>query len=315
VLYRTNAQSRLIEDTLRRAEIPYHIVGNIRFYERKEIKDALAYLKVIVNPHDDVSLRRIINSPPRGIGPRSIDKAAGTAEPEERGGTLFGPTGSPADERPSLWTRLNAGCAEGRLTGRALEKMRKFTDLIRRMRENADGADIGRVVEGVISRTGYLGKLRDENTDEAEDRIDNLMELVAAADDYQQAADRPTLADFVNRQSLLSEADEGDGPSDARVWLMTLHAAKGLEFPTVVIAGVEEQLLPHKRSLDTREGLEEERRLFYVGITRAMDRLVITTAEFRRRWGGDAYPESRFLDEIDPDNAWEDDDTPDDQRP
>ena len=315
VLYRTNAQSRLIEDTLRRAEIPYHIVGNIRFYERKEIKDALAYLKVIVNPHDDVSLRRIINSPPRGIGPRSIHKAAGTAEPEERGATLFGPTGSPADERASLWTRLNAGCAEGRLTGRALEKMRKFTDLIRRMRENADGADIGRVVEGVISRTGYLGKLRDENTDEAEDRIDNLMELVAAADDYQQAADRPTLADFVNRQSLLSEADEGDGPSDAHVWLMTLHAAKGLEFPTVVIAGVEEQLLPHKRSLDTREGLEEERRLFYVGITRAMDRLVITTAEFRRRWGGDAYPESRFLDEIDPDNAWEDDDTPDDQRP
>ena len=141
------------------------------------------------------------------------------------------------------------------------------------------------------------------------------MELVAAADDYEEAAEEPTLADFVNRQSLLSEADEGDGPSDARVWLMTLHAAKGLEFPTVVIAGVEEGLLPHSRSLDTREGVEEERRLFYVGVTRAMDRLVITTAGFRRRSGGNLSPESRFLDEIGLDNPWTDEDTPDDQIP
>ena len=198
---------------------------------------------MIVHPHDDVSLRRIINSPPRGIGPRSIDKAAGTAGPHEPGATLFGPAAALAAEPPSLWTRLNAGCAEGRLAGSALGKMRKFIDLIRRMRDNADGADIGRIVEGAISRTGYLGKLHNENTDEAEDRIDNLMELVAAAGDYQHAAERPTLADFVNRQSLLSEADEGDGPSDAQVWLMTLHAAKGLEFPAVVIAGVEEGLL------------------------------------------------------------------------
>ncbi len=123
------------------------------------------------------------------------------------------------------------------------------------------------------------------------------MELVAAADDYEETAEEPSLADFVNRQSLLSEADEGDGPSDARAWMMTLHAAKGLEFPTVVIAGLEEGLLPHSRSLDTLSGIEEERRLFYVGMTRAMDRLVITTADFRRR-GGNGRRESRFLDEI-----------------
>ena len=313
VLYRTNAQSRLIEDALRRAEIPYHIVGNIRFYERKEIKDTLAYLKVIVNPHDDVSLRRIINSPPRGIGPRTIDKAAGGAPGEAPAGTLFtsarGETGEPA----SLWTRLNDGCAERRLAGRALKKMQEFIGLIEKMRRKAAGATIGKTVEETISHTGYLRVPRDDNASEAEDRIENLMELVAAADDYEDAAEQPTLADFVNRQSLLSEADEGDGPSDARVWMMTLHAAKGLEFPTVAIAGLEEGLLPHNRSLETRAGVEEERRLFYVGITRAMDRLVITTAKFRRRYGGSLSPESRFLDEIDSNNPEKDDPTPDDQ--
>ena len=312
VLYRTNGQSRLIEDALRRAEIPYHIVGNIRFYERKEIKDALAYLKVIVNPHDDVSLRRIINSPPRGIGPRSIDKAAGPPALEAPAGTLFAPAQAEAGDGASLWTRLNAGCAERRLTGRALARMQAFIDLIDTLRGNAANAAIGRTVETTIGHTGYLKVQRDGDAGEAEDRIDNLMELVAAADDYEHAAEQPTLADFVNRQSLLSEADEGDGPSDARVWLMTLHAAKGLEFPTVVIAGVEEGLLPHSRSTDTREGVEEERRLFYVGVTRAIDRLVITTAGFRRRSGGSLSPESRFLDEIGLDDPW-DPDTPDDQ--
>ena len=315
VLYRTNAQSRLIEDALRRAEIPYHIVGNIRFYERKEIKDTLAYLKVIVNPHDDVSLRRIINSPPRGIGPRTIDKAAGRAPREAPAGTLFTPARGEAGEPASLWTRLNDGCAERRLAGRALKKMQEFINLIEKMRRKAAGASIGKTVEETIGHTGYLKVPRDDNASKAEDRIENLMELVAAADDYEHAAEQPTLADFVNRQSLLSEADEGDGPSDARVWMMTLHAAKGLEFPTVVITGVEEGLLPHSRSLDTREGVEEERRLFYVGVTRAMDRLVITTAESRKR-GNDArtLPESRFLDEIGLDDTWNDD-TPDDQIP
>ena len=303
VLYRTNAQSRLIEDALRRAEIPYHIVGNIRFYERKEIKDALAYLKVIVNPHDDVSLGRIINSPPRGIGPRSIERAAGDAPGESAPATLFAPAPAerveePDDKSSSLWTRLRHGCAKRRLTGGALAKMQGFIDLIDRMRTAARGSAIARTVEQAIAQTGYLKVAEEENTAEAEDRVENLMELVAAADDYEEAAEEPSLADFINRQSLLSEADEGDGPDDARVWMMTLHAAKGLEFPTVVIAGLEEGLLPHSRSVETRTGIEEERRLFYVGITRAMDRLVITTAEFRRRGGGKASAESRFLDEI-----------------
>ena len=303
VLYRTNAQSRLIEDALRRAEIPYHIVGNIRFYERKEIKDALAYLKVIVNPHDDVSLRRIINSPPRGIGPRSIERAAGDAPGETAPATLFAPAAAETEEEPddkssSLWTRLRHGCAKRRLTGGALVKMQGFIDLIDRMRAAARGSAIARTVEQTIARTGYLKVAEEDNTAEAEDRVENLMELVAAADDYEETAEDPSLADFINRQSLLSEADEGDGPDDARVWMMTLHAAKGLEFPTVVIAGLEEGLLPHSRSVETRTGIEEERRLFYVGITRAMDRLVMTTAEFRRRGGGKVSPESRFLDEI-----------------
>ena len=315
VLYRTNAQSRLVEDLLRRAEIPYHIVGNIRFYERREIKDALAYLKVIVNPHDDVSLRRIINAPPRGIGPRSIDKAAGAAPPQERGETLFTQAEGDAGGT-SLWSRLNEGCATGRLTGRALDKMQTFLGLVDTMRTNAGSEDVARTVHDAIGRSGYLRKLENENSDESVDRIENLMELVAAADDYQEAAERPTLADFVNRQSLLSEADEGDGPNDAQVWLMTLHAAKGLEFPTVAIAGVEEGLLPHQRSLDgDAAALEEERRLFYVGITRAMDRLVVTTAEQRRQWGSiRSLPESRFLEEAGLVEPWEED-TPDDQIP
>ena len=304
VLYRTNAQSRLIEDALRRAEIPYHIVGNIRFFERKEIKDALAYLKVIVNPHDDISLRRIINSPPRGIGPRSIDRASGKGPGETPTGTLFGPPAADGDEQPdgteSLWARLRDGCAKRKLTGTALTKMQGFIEIIDRMRAGARGAAISQTVEATIGHTGYLNIPEDENKREAEDRIDNLMELVAAADDYEETADEPSLADFINRQSLLSEADEGDGPSDARVWMMTLHAAKGLEFPTVVIAGLEEGLLPHSRSVETLSGIEEERRLFYVGITRAMDRLVTTTAVFRRRGGGKSNPESRFLDEIEP---------------
>ena len=298
VLYRTNAQSRLIEDALRRAEIPYHIVGNIRFYERKEIKDALAYLKVIVNPHDDISLRRIINSPPRGIGPRSIEKAADETPSNTGTGTLFGPEPSTEGEKASLWTRLKRGCAKRQLKGAALAKMAAFIDVIDKMRARARAGAIGRTVEETISQTGYLRVPNEENAAEAQDRVENLMELVAAADDYEEASEDPSLADFINRQSLLSEADEGDGPSDARVWMMTLHAAKGLEFPTVVIAGLEEGLLPHKRSVDTRKGIEEERRLFYVGITRAMDQLMITTAVFRRQSGGHQNPESRFLDEI-----------------
>jgi DNA helicase-2/ATP-dependent DNA helicase PcrA len=311
VLYRTNAQSRLVEDALRRSEIPYHIVGNIRFYERREIKDALAYLKVVINPHDEVSLRRIINSPARGIGPRTVDKAAGPGPAEETAGTLFDAAGDAG--RRSLWTRLNEGCARGRLQGRALEKMQAFLRLIRTMRDETAEVPVGDAVESAINRTGYLKTLRDENSTEAADRIDNLMELVSAAEDYQQGAETPTLADFVNRQSLLSEVDEGDGPNDARVWLMTLHAAKGLEFPTVIIAGLEEGLLPHSRNVETESGIEEERRLFYVGMTRAMDRLVITSAQRRRRHRGAVSVESRFLDEVGLENRWGD--VPDDQLP
>ena len=298
VLYRTNGQSRLIEDALRRSEIPYHIVGNIRFYERKEIKDALAYLKVIVNPHDDVSLRRIINSPPRGIGPKSIERASGDAPSGGGSRSLFDGAGDEAGDRRSLWNRLRKGCAARRLSGAALRKMVAFVELIEKMRDGARGAGIAKTVEATIGETGYLQTQENERSAELEDRIDNLMELVAAAEDYEETAEAPSLADFINRQSLLSEADEGDGPSDARVWLMTLHAAKGLEFPTVVIAGVEEGLLPHSRSVETLAGIEEERRLFYVGITRAMDRLLVTTARYRRRGGNRSNRESRFLDEI-----------------
>jgi len=343
VLYRTNAQSRVLEDALRRENLPYRIIGGVRFYERKEIKDALAYLKLLLNPHDDVSLRRVINTPARGIGKGVIDaleqarqellSAASSQHPvasrkdtdtgdadqdnhaldfdsppasPEPAGRPFGEGGSPEsrlpsreDGRASLWTALNHGLDEKRFPARAAASLGAFRDLLLSLTEMSRREPASAAIAKVLDQSGYLQDLREERSEEAEGRIENLAELVSAAREYEGREAEPSLTAFVDRLSLLSEADESEGAEDARVLLMTLHAAKGLEFPAVIIAGLEEGLFPHSRSADEDETLEEERRLCYVGMTRARRQLVLTSAGRRRVFGEYRATEpSRFLSEI-----------------
>ena len=310
VLYRTNAQSRVIEDAMRREGIPYRIIGSVRFYERKEIKDALSYLKLLLNPDDDVSLRRVINVPARGIGKGVMDALAAFVPdtyPGDRAQASL-PLGG-ARAANSLWAKLRAGLDAGAFTGRAASSLRAFRGLIEGLSEVARTEPVSIVLGKVLDRTGYLNELREEKTPEAEGRIDNLMELVSAAKEYEarnangngDGGGGASLGGFVDQLSLLSDADESEGAADARVLMMTLHSAKGLEFPVVVLAGMEENLFPHSRSSDDQAELEEERRLCYVGMTRARRRLLLTGAG-RRRWYGEyrAQAPSRFLNEIPP---------------
>lgn len=291
VLYRTNAQSRVIEDALRREGISYRIIGGVRFYERKEIKDTLAYLKLLINPDDDVSLRRVINVPARGIGKGVMD-ALDQAPPV----LLMGETGRSSH---SLWSRMVGGLEQGEFSGRAASSLRAFRDLMLSLGEIARQDPVSMAIGKVLDRSGYLQALREERSEEAQARIENLMELVSAAKEYEGRDPEATLGGFVDRLSLLSDVDESEGAPDARVLMMTMHAAKGLEFPLVVIAGLEEGLFPHSRSANDDAELEEERRLCYVGMTRARRKLVLTCAS-RRRWYGDyrnAEP-SRFISEV-----------------
>jgi DNA helicase-2/ATP-dependent DNA helicase PcrA len=303
VLYRTNAQSRAIEDSLMREAIPYKIIGGVRFYERKEIKDALAFLKLIINPHDDVSLRRVINVPARGIGKGVMDSLQAIDPDAVRAGAppLLAAGLQEISSARSLWARLVYGVDEGMLAPRAVASLRAFRDLVVNLSEVARHEPVSIALGKTLDQTGYLKALRDENSEEANERLENLMELVSAAREYELREPEPSLGGFVDRLSLLSEADEESGTRDARVWLMTMHAAKGLEFPLVVIAGLEEGLFPHSRSSDDEEEIEEERRLCYVGMTRAQSQLVLTSAARRRVFGEYQSTEpSRFLDEIPP---------------
>ena len=303
VLYRTNAQSRAIEDALTREVISYRIVGNVRFYERKEIKDALCYLKLILNPHDDVSLRRVINVPARGIG-KGVMEALDRVEPGAPDAVGHAPLFSDVDAEPppptvSLWARLGRAVDENLLPTRGHTALTRFRELITSLTAMAKNEAGSVALAKMLDQTGYITALREAGTEEAENRLGNLQELVSAARDYEVREADATLAGFVDRLSLLSETDEEDGARDARVWLMTLHAAKGLEFPLVVIAGMEEGLFPHARSADDEEELEEERRLCYVGMTRAQSRLVLTSATSRRVFGEyQASEPSRFLAEV-----------------
>jgi len=299
VLYRTNAQSRAIEDGLTREGLPYKMVGGVRFYERKEIKDTLAYLRLIINPHDDVSLRRVVNVPARGIGRgvmESLEAIEVTAESETpllaAAGLHDGPTGS-------LWAKLTYALDERRLPPRALASLAAFRDLLRKLAEIAARETVGETVSRVLDSTGYLEHLREDRSEESEGRVENLMELVSAAREFEQRERDASLAGFVDRLSLLSDVDEEQGARNARIWLMTLHAAKGLEFPVVIMAGMEEGLFPHSRSVNEEAELEEERRLCYVGMTRARRRLVLTSAARRRVYGEYTASEpSRFVREI-----------------
>jgi len=284
VLFRMNAQSRLLEEGLLRYRLPYVVVGGVGFYARREVKDLLAYLRVIQNPGDAIALRRIVNVPPRGIGDRTIGEIERAAR----------------ERRVSFWEALGLLVDEASLPGRALLPLRRFRELLEQLRSEAAALGLRRLLERVLETTGYSAALAAEDSQESEDRLENLAELLSAAADYEARESSPSLAGFLDRAALLSDADQVK--DDAPVTLMTLHAAKGLEFETIFLVGMEEGLLPHSRSLASSEGLEEERRLAYVGMTRAMERLYLSWAQSRQVFGQRRLSEkSRFLEEIDTD--------------
>jgi DNA helicase-2/ATP-dependent DNA helicase PcrA len=299
VLYRTNAQSRTIEDALMREGLAYKVVGGVRFYERREIKDALAYLKLVINPHDDVSLRRVINVPARGIG-KGVMEAVENIEPSAADDLPLLAAGlQPTLAANSLWARIVRGLEDKTFGGRAAASLAVFRDLIVTLTEIARQDSVSIAIGKMLDRSGYLQDLREDQSEDSEGRIENLAELVSAAREYESREPEPSLNGFVDRLSLLSDADEEEGARDARIWLMTLHSAKGLEFPMVILAGLEEGLFPHSRSSEDVEELEEERRLCYVGMTRARQRLILTGAARRRIFGEYQSSEpSRFVDEV-----------------
>ena len=301
VLYRTNAQSRAIEDALMREGIAYRIIGGVRFYERKEVKDALAYLRLLMNPHDDVSFRRVVNVPARGVGKSVMDLLDTVAVNDDDAALmpLLASGLQPQVSPRSLWARLLLAVDQRLAQPRALAALKTFRDLLISLTADIAGASVASSITTMLERTGYLQSLRDERSEEAEARIENLMELVSAAGEYESRESDASLGGFVDRLSLLSEADEAEGAKEAQVWLMSMHAAKGLEFPTVIVAGMEEGLFPHSRSAEDEEEVEEERRLCYVCLTRARERLILTGASRRRIFGDyQTSQPSRFLDEI-----------------
>ena len=286
VFYRTNAQSRVFEEVFIRAGLPYRVVGGVRFYERREVRDLLAYLRLIANGRDEVSLRRVLNVPKRGIGDRAQEYVAGYAQSMRI--TFAEATGRP-QEVPGLPVRA----------GRAIKA---FNELIGELRVAAEaGTAVGDIVEAVLDRTGYVAELRASADLQDEGRIENLTELVAVAREFDAQNPDGRLGDFLEQVALVADADQiPEGPDHGgTVTLMTLHSAKGLEFPVVFLTGMEENVFPHERSIGDDAELEEERRLAYVGITRARERLYLTRAVARAWWGRPAYhKESRFLAEI-----------------
>lgn len=296
IFYRTNAQSRSIEDVLVRVGLPYKVVGGTRFYERKEIKDALAYLRVLVNPDDDVNLRRILNEPKRGIGDRAEGAVASLAQ---RDRISFMAAARRADEAPGMATR-------------SVNAVLGFVKLLDDLAEVASGSGAAAALEAVLEQTGYLAGLRSSTDPQDESRVENLAELVAVVREYERDNPEGSLGAFLEQVSLVADADQiPDAPGadiDAAVaeakrlgvvTLMTLHTAKGLEFPVVFLTGMEHGLFPHQRSATDPKELAEERRLAYVGLTRARKRLYLTRSEVRSMWGQSQYnPASQFIEEI-----------------
>jgi DNA helicase-2/ATP-dependent DNA helicase PcrA len=303
VFYRTNAQSRSLEEILMRVGLPYKVVGGTRFYERKEIKDALSYLRSIVNPDDDINVRRIVNEPKRGIGDRAEGAAAALAERER---ISFMAALRRAEEAPGMATR-------------SLNAVKAFVQLMDDLASVAESAGAATVLEAVLEQSGYLAGLRSSQDPQDESRVENLAELVAVVREFERDNPDAGLPEFLEHVSLVADADQipnrpaGEGGPSAEqiaaevaearaqgvVTLMTLHTAKGLEFPVVFLTGMEHGLFPHQRSLTDEKEMEEERRLAYVGLTRARERLYLTRSEFRSMWGQSQYnPASPFLDEI-----------------
>ncbi len=282
VLYRTNAQSRVLEEELMKSRVPYKIVGGLKFYERKEIKDILAYLKVLANPADSVALRRIINVPKRGLGEASLEKVLAFA----------------ADRGITGLEALNRLQEIPGLTARATKPMEGFRKLMDALRQKLGQISLTQLVDDILEKTGYLAELQEENTIEAQTRIENLQEFRTVTADFDKNSEDPSLEYFLAGISLVSDLDTYEESSDAVV-LMTLHSAKGLEFPVVFLVGMEEGVFPHARSQLDQVELEEERRLCYVGITRAREKLYLTNAWQRTMFGRSSNnPPSRFLEEI-----------------
>ncbi|GAB2861355.1 DNA helicase PcrA [Streptomyces deserti] len=290
VFYRTNAQSRVFEEVFIRVGLPYKVVGGVRFYERKEVRDVLAYLRVLANPEDSVPLRRILNVPKRGIGDRAEAMIDALAQREK---ISF----------PQALRRVDEAYG---MAARSANAVKRFNTLMEDLRTIVEsGAGPATVLEAVLERTGYLAELQASTDPQDETRIENLQELAAVALEFEQARgdDNPgTLAEFLEQVALVADSDEiPDEEGDGVITLMTLHTAKGLEFPVVFLTGMEDGVFPHMRALGQTKELEEERRLAYVGITRARERLYLTRSTMRSAWGQPSYnPPSRFLEEIPP---------------
>jgi len=282
VFYRINAQSRAIEEELVKNRIPYTVVGGMKFYERKEIKDVLAYLKLIDNPSDGLSLKRIINVPPRGIGEKTIEKIEAFSKGK----------GVP------LYEGLRQAIGEDWLPPGLNAKIKEFSQLIEEFRKDAGSFTLSQLTLALLARTEYLQRLKEEGTDEAFSKMENIDELINVMMALEQGEEKVLLESFLEKVSLVTDVDLYEDKGN-RVSLMTLHCAKGLEFPFVFIVGIEEGLLPHYRRGEEIEDMEEERRLFYVGMTRAKERLFLSRAEKRSTFGvGRANLPSRFLDEL-----------------
>jgi ATP-dependent DNA helicase UvrD/PcrA len=281
VLYRTNFQSRQIEEALRRYGRDYVVLGGFSFYQRAEVKDALAYLKALASPHDSVSLLRIINTPARGIGKSSIEQIEQYAR----------------EHNQSVWSAIGQMLDEQLFPTRAEAALRTFRNMMAELGATLASGKVNQILQEILERTGYVKMLETGKDSDSESRLGNLNELVNAAAEGAERGE--TVSEFLDHAALVSDTDQLD--AHASVSLLTLHNAKGLEFPIVFLAGMEEGLFPHKRSLDSKAAMEEERRLCYVGLTRAQKRLFLTSASYRRRWGGgetEASIPSRFLAEV-----------------
>lgn len=284
ILYRTNAQSRALEEVLVKSNIPYNIVGGTKFYDRKEIKDLLAYLRLVSNPDDDISLTRVINVPKRGIGATSVERIAQFA----------------AQHDMSMYEAIGDAVLIG-LSGKALKACEEFYQLITDLNQMQDYLSVTELTEEVIKRSGYREMLEGEKTLEAVSRLENIEEFLTVTKNFEEQNDDKTLVAFLTDLALIADIDQMDkeDTSNDSVVLMTLHSAKGLEFPVVFLIGLEEGVFPHSRSLMEESEMEEERRLAYVGITRAEEELYITNAQMRTLFGRrNMNPPSRFIDEI-----------------
>ena len=283
ILYRTNAQSRNFEEGLTRRGIPYRVLSGLRYYDRKEIKDMLSYMRLVINPSDDLSFKRIINEPKRGMGEKTVEKIEALAMVNQQ----------------SMLEAISDEMVLASLPSKAYQSVKKMVEVINLCRQEKENLRVSDLYDNLMVKTGYLKALEDANTVEAEGRIENLLEFKSVIFDYEHETQEPTIEEFMEKIALMADVDNHNEDEDAVV-LMTMHSAKGLEFPVVFLPGLEDGLFPGNRAFDNPEGMEEERRLCYVGMTRAKETLILTSAAMRTLYGKtDFTRESEFLREID----------------